>query len=183
MSVSSHSFFELRAGTGFADWIDGGIALRGNHRLFEFEARSRVAWRVTPQIGLGAQVFLGGGIGPDSANSFHAGLEALFSILFAKRAAMTLWVGVDLYRDRYTRNTETALDLRQTDKTGMVRFGGSFELRLTSYWNLFTTFEGNLLGTERNIYDGLFRTVNDMGTQGNQASVFSGRLGFTYKFH
>ena len=54
---------------------------------------------------------------------------------------------------------------------------------LTSYWNLFTTFEGNLLGTERNIYDGLFRTVNDMGTQGNQASVFSGRLGFTYKFH
>lgn len=183
MSVSYPSFFELRAGTGFADWIDGGIALRGNHRLFEFEARSRVAWRVTPQIGLGAQVFVGGGIGPDSSNSFHAGLEGLFSILFAKRAAMTLWVGLDFYRDRYTRNTMTALDVRQTDQTGMVRFGGSFELRLTSYWNLFTTFEGNLLGTERNIYDGLFRTVNDMGTQGNQASVFSGRLGFTYKFH
>ena len=90
---------------------------------------------------------------------------------------------VDLYRDRYTRNTPTVMDARLTDTTGMVRIGGSFELRLTPYWNLFTTFEGNLLGTERNIYDGLFRTESATGARGNQASVFTGRLGFTYKFH
>jgi hypothetical protein len=129
MSVGYPSFFELRASTGFAEWIDGGIAIRGNHRLFEFEARSRVAWRVTPQIGLGAQVFFGGGIGPDSANSLRLGADALASILFAKRAAMTLWVGFDFYRDRYTRNTPTVTDARLTDNTGMVRLGGSFELR------------------------------------------------------
>ena len=183
MSVGYPSFFELRASTGFAEWIDGGIAIRGNHRLFEFEARSRVAWRVTPQIGLGAQVFFGGGIGPDSANSLRLGADALASILFAKRAAMTLWVGFDFYRDRYTRNTATMTDARLTDNTGMVRLGGSFELRLTPYWNLFTTFEGNLLGTRRAIYDGLFRTESATGARGNETSVFSGRLGFTYKFH
>ena len=71
----------------------------------------------------------------------------------------------------------------RSDNTGMVRIGGSFELRLTSYWNLFTTFEGNLLSDRREIYDGLFRTVNDSGTQGNNTSAFSGRFGFTYKFH
>lgn len=184
LSVMYPSFFELRAGTGFADWIDGGISIRGNHRLFEFEARARVAWRVTPQIGLGAQVFLGGGIGPDSANSFHTGLEGLASILFAKRAAVTLWVGFDFYRDRFERGDEVTMIVRgRSDNTGMVRIGGSFELRLTSYWNLFTTFEGNLLSDRREIYDGLFRTVNDSGTQGNNTSAFSGRFGFTYKFH
>ncbi|MEZ4325096.1 MAG: PEGA domain-containing protein [Polyangiales bacterium] len=174
LSVGYPSFFEMRAGTGFADWIDGGIAVRGNHRLFEFELRSRVAWRVTPQIGLGAQIFLGGGIGPDSANSFRAGAEGLASILFARRAAMTLWVGVDIYSDKFQGSMGR-------DATGMLRVGGSFELRLSAYWNLFTTFEGNVLGSTRDIYNGLFRTGGLPNT--HDGSPFAGRFGFTYKFH
>lgn len=174
MSVGYPSFFELRAGTGFADWIDGGIAIRGNHRLFEFEARSRLAWRVTPQIGLGVQLFLGGGIGPDEANSFHAGGEGLASILFARRAAMTLWVGFDFYTDKFQGSMG-----RQS--TPMVRIGGAFELRLSAYWNVFASFEGNLISDHRNIYDGLFR-ANGIDPD-HSTSPFSGRLGFTYKFH
>jgi hypothetical protein len=175
MSVGYPSFFELRASTGFAEWIDGGIAIRGNHRLFEFEARSRLAWRVTPQIGLGVQVFLGGGIGPDEANSFRFGAEGLASILFARRAAMTLWVGFDIYSDKF----EGSMGRQGTP---MVRIGGSFELRLTPYWNVFTTFEGNLISDHRNIYNGLFRT-NGSTHRDDATSPFSGRLGFTYKFH
>jgi hypothetical protein len=175
MSVGYPSFFELRAGTGFADWIDGGISIRGNHRLFEFEARSRAAWRVTPQIGLGAQLFLGGGIGPSGANSFRAGLEGLASILFARRAAMTLWVGFDIYSDSFDGI------VGGRDATPMLRVGGSFELRLSAYWNLFTTFEGNVLGGTREIYHGLFRADGVVNT--HDGSPFAGRLGFTYKFH
>jgi hypothetical protein len=186
MSIGYPSFIELRAGTGFADWIDGGIALRANHRLVEFEARSRVAWRVTPQIGLGAQVFLGGGIGPNGSNSFRMAAEALASILFAKRAAVTLWFGVDFYSDRFNRDQDNDAgirvpDVRFSDNTGMVRIGGAFELRMTSYWNLFTSFEGQLLSSRREIYNGLFRTDN--GYNRDDTSAFSGRLGLSYKFH
>ena len=87
---------------------------------------------------------------------------------------MTLWVGVDIYSDKFQGSMGR-------DATGMLRVGGSFELRLSAYWNLFTTFEGNVLGSTRDIYNGLFRTGGLPNT--HDGSPFAGRFGFTYKFH
>ena len=193
LSVGYPNLFQIRAGTGFTDWMDGGIGIRGNHRLFEFDARVRAAWRpLTNQIGLGGQIVVGGGLGPNGANSVHVGVEALASILFAKRAAFTLWLGFDIYSDKsdftYAGVDPLNPNLRlQTsdsrDNTGMIRLGGAFEIRLSDYWNMFAMFEGNVLGGTRDIYTGLFRASDNAQRNPDNTRPFGGQFGFTYKFH
>ncbi len=116
--------FEARLGIGIFDWLEAGVGLRTFVRLTEFEGRVKAGWRPVPQFSFGAQVRVGGGIGPnrqptqaerDAAppgetagghptNSVHTSLEGLLSLHFLRAGNFTLWAGFDFHSDRWDWN-------------------------------------------------------------------------------
>lgn len=117
--------FELRMGIGILDWLEAGIGIRTTfYRLTEFEGRVKAGWRPARQVSLGAQMRIGGGLGPGqeapsndptrnemmltgmdalshSTNSFFFSLEALFSLHFLNAGNFTLWGALDIHRDSW----------------------------------------------------------------------------------
>ncbi|MEZ4248776.1 MAG: PEGA domain-containing protein [Polyangiales bacterium] len=116
--------FEGRLGIGIFDWLEAGVGLRTFVRLTEFEGRVKAGWRPVPQFSFGAQLRIGGGIGPnreptqaerDAApadenagshptNSFYTSLEGLLSLHFLRAGNFTLWAGFDFHSDRWDWN-------------------------------------------------------------------------------
>lgn len=124
VSVGWPYLFELRMGIGILDWLEAGIGIRTTfYRLTEFEGRVKAGWRPARQVSLGAQIRLGGGLGPAqdaptndparvtrpvpadpfslSTNSFFFSLEALFSLHFLNAGNFTLWAALDVHRDSW----------------------------------------------------------------------------------
>jgi hypothetical protein len=58
---------EIRLGIGLHELVDAGFTIRTLGRLTEFEGRARFGVRVLQQLGVGAQVRFGGGIGPSAS--------------------------------------------------------------------------------------------------------------------
>lgn len=126
VSVGWPYLFELRMGIGILDWLEAGIGIRTTfYRLTEFEGRVKAGWRPARQVSLGAQMRLGGGLGPSrdpetgsneplsgdledgetfSTNSFYFSLEALFSLHFLNAGNFTLWGALDVHRDSWAWN-------------------------------------------------------------------------------
>ncbi|MEM7604397.1 MAG: hypothetical protein AAF411_03500, partial [Myxococcota bacterium] len=124
-SVGWPHLFEGRLGIGLLPWLEAGVALRTFVRLTEFEGRVKAGWRIAPQFSAGAQVRIGGGIGPShsptsqeeeiamrdgvdasshSANSFFLSLEGLASLHFSRAGNFTLWGAIDFHSDRWDYN-------------------------------------------------------------------------------
>lgn len=120
--------FEARLGIGIFDWLEAGVGIRTFVRLTEFEGRVKAGWRPVPQFSFGAQLRLGGGIGPnrdptraerDAApvgetagghptNSFYTSLEGLISLHFLRAGNFTLWAGFDFHSDRWDWNASNS---------------------------------------------------------------------------
>jgi len=122
MSLGWPYLFEFRLGIGITDWIEAGIGLRSFGILTDFEGRVKVGYRPVRQVSVGAQLRLGGGIGPSRdatdaermeaemadepvpthpTNSFFMSLEALFSLHFLNAGNFTLWAALDYHSDRW----------------------------------------------------------------------------------
>lgn len=119
--------FEARLGIGILPWLDAGVAIRTFGRLTEFEARAKVGYRIVPQFSAGAQLRIGGGIGPTfdptsdeeaianatgaeadghATNNFFFSVEALATLHFARAGNFTLWLALDFHSDRWDYNGE-----------------------------------------------------------------------------
>ncbi|MFT5355990.1 MAG: hypothetical protein ACI9KE_003212 [Polyangiales bacterium] len=123
-SVGWPYLFEGRLGIGILPWLEAGVAVRTFVRLTEFEARVKAGYRVAPQFSAGAQVRVGGGIGPShgatlqeegltgptveatahNANNFFFSLEALGTLHFTRAGNFTLWAALDFHSDRWDYN-------------------------------------------------------------------------------
>ena len=158
VSVGWPYLFELRMGIGILDWLEAGIGIRTTfYRLTEFEGRVKAGWRPVRQLSLGAQVRLGGGLGPGqdaplndparpglmvlpgdelvhSTNSFFFSLEALVSLHFLNAGNFTLWAALDFHRDSWAFSG-TNNNCRWTEcieSVGELQSGpGAVELALT----------------------------------------------------
>jgi hypothetical protein len=60
---------ELRLNVGILDWLEGGFGVRTFGRLTEFEGRMKASVRPIRQLSIGAQIRVGGGLGPDQGTS------------------------------------------------------------------------------------------------------------------
>lgn len=58
---------EIRLSIGLHELVDAGFTIRTLGRITEFEGRARFGVRVLEQLGVGAQVRFGGGIGPNTS--------------------------------------------------------------------------------------------------------------------
>ncbi len=123
--------FEFRLGIGIFDWLEAGIGLRTTfYRLTEFEGRVKAGYRPVRQVSVGAQLRIGGGLGPareateeevvdleaagewDSSmpvpehatNTFFFSLEGLFSLHFLNAGNFTLWLALDYHSDAWVWN-------------------------------------------------------------------------------
>ncbi len=193
---------EFRFGIGVLDILDAGIGIRTSGRLTEFVGRAKFGWRPVPQLSLGVQTQLGGGIGPnrgateeevDAAmggpvsghptNSFFLSAEALGTLHFSHAGAFTLWFSVDVHSDRWDWQGSDRSTLVLTEngggfeRQGLVRprLGGSLELVITRRWNIWGLFEGILAGSGR-------RILGDVLGGDRSDTEMYGRVGMTYKF-
>lgn len=64
MSIGWPYLAEIRLNIGLHELVDAGFSIRTFGRITEFEGRARFGVRVLEQLGFGAQVRFGGGIGP-----------------------------------------------------------------------------------------------------------------------
>lgn len=120
---------EVRLGVGVLEMMQGraglvaGFGMRTFGRLTEFEGRTHFGFRPIRQISLGAQLRIGGGLGPANGptmeeeamrqaagleeagdhptNSFFMALEGLFTLHFSRAGGFSLWLGMDTYSDRW----------------------------------------------------------------------------------
>ena len=171
---------EARVGVGLLDFLDAGFAMRTFGRLTEFEARSRIGFRPIELLGVGGQVRLGGGVGPDDVNSWFISIEGLTSLYFGGHGAVTLWLALDLHTDQYAyAETDSSVMLANAGRQDMARFrlGGSLEWAIDRNWALFGNLEGILASS-----GGGRRVYGDILDIGNSDTQFYFRLGGTYKF-
>ena len=178
MSLGWPYLAELRLGAGLSRILEAGIAIRTFGRLTEFEGRVEAAYRPIHEVAIAAVGRIGGGIGPDHVNSFEASLEALGSLYFSNRGAFSLWLGMDMYTDRYpylATNSSELIPNATRDAAARLRFGGSLEIVANDHWNFWGLIEGILAGNSRRIY-------GDFILNAQLDTKLYMRLGATYKF-
>lgn len=222
LSIGWPYLVEARASIGLAHFgpenqmgLDAGFGIRSFGRLTEFEARFKWGWRVIKQFAFGAQVRIGGGIGPSyqekhsagspycgtdtmacttshDTNNFFANFEALATLNFGDRGAVTLWFATDLNTDRWdyqaldsSRLVEAENDKGEISRQAQfrVRFGGALEIVLTEHWNAWSSLEGILADSQT--FDskaGSRRIYGDIFGIGAADTEIYFRLGTTYKF-
>lgn len=206
---------ELRMGIGILDWLEAGVAIRTTfYRLTEIELRAKVGWSLVEQFSVGAQLRIGGGFGPSfgsaddepppglagdefhKTNTFLFSLEGIASLHFARAGSFSLWMALDVARDRWSFNGEnsdcryTACEqardgswrrasgaeaLANSQLSARLRLGGSLEFHVTERLNVWGSFDGILAGPERRILGDLW------GFNRGDLHIFV-RLGITYKF-
>jgi hypothetical protein len=66
LSIGWPYLAEIRLNIGLHELVDAGFSIRTFGRITEFEGRARFGVRVLEQLGFGAQVRFGGGIGPNA---------------------------------------------------------------------------------------------------------------------
>jgi hypothetical protein len=178
MSLGWPYLAEIRLGIGILEWFEAGFAIRSLGRLTEFEARGEFSWRPIQQFAFGALARLGGGVGPDDVNSFFASVDALASLYFANRGAVTLWLGAEGYTDGYRYSgvdSDVLFPGGGRDAAVRLRLGGSLEFVVTDHWNVWGILDGILAGNSRRLF-------GDFILNGEEDTEFYFRLGATYKF-
>lgn len=172
---------EARMGGSVHEFVDIGFGLRSFFGLTEFEGRVKTAYRVVPALSIGAQLRVGGGLGPahdyddagvtreSSTNTFLFSVEAITSVHFAQAGSVTAVFGLDAHSDRYRSSSRRG--------AGRFRIGGIAEIVLSDSWNLMMRFEGIVAGRSRPIMSNLVGA----GLIDNDPRLL-GQVGFTYKF-
>ena len=98
---------------------------------------------------------------------------------FGDAGAVTLWLALDTYTDRYDWSGEdsSVFETRERQDQARLRLGGALELVIDRDWNAWGSLEGILAGPEsdRRIY-------GDILGLGVEDTELYFRLGVTYKF-
>lgn len=192
MSIGWPHLVEGRLNVGILDFLEGGFATRTFGRITEFELRAEVGIRPLKQIALSAQTRLGGGIGPRSVNNFFATLEGLGSLYFTDRGAFTLFVGLDMYTDKYPYSATNAdvpahgyssdmLEDIPRQNQARVRLGGTIEVVINRHWNAWGLLEGILVDRDETTPDEGRRLYSDLLFGGTDTKLYF-RAGFSHKF-
>ena len=172
--------------TGLTRFLDVGIWLGTFGRLTDVAVSTKAGWRVSDNFSLGGDLQIGGGAGPAQrdllgnkhpTNNFFINLDAIFSLHFPPRGALSIWMAMDFNSDRWDfadRNSDLVVaSSRQNIVRG--RLGGSLEIVVTRKWNVWLEVEGIVAGDRR-------RVLGDVFGGGRPDSKIYARAGATFKF-
>lgn len=173
---------------GLTKFLDVGIYVATFGRLTDFTVSTKAGWRVSRNFSLGGDLQIGGGVGPSRrdqfgvrhpTNNFFVNLDAIFSLHFPPRGALSIWMAFDFNSDRwdFEGNDSSALAPSAGSRQNLVRgrLGGSLEFVVTRKWNVWVEVEGIVAGQRR-------RVLGDIFGGGHLDSKVYGQLGATFKF-
>lgn len=171
---------------GIADFLDVGIYVASFGRLTDFWFSTKAGWKVSPNFSLGGDLQIGGGVGPSQrdqlgserrVNNFFMGLDAILSVHFPPRGALSVWMAMDFNSDRWDFNGRNSSEAVTSSRQNLVRgrLGGSLEFVVTEKWNVWLEVEGIVAGQRR-------RVLGDVFGGGRADSLVYGQLGATFKF-
>ncbi len=172
--------------TGLTEFLDIGLWVGTFGRLTDVAVMTKAGWRVGDNFSLGADLQIGGGVGPAQrdlmgashpTNNFFISLDAIFSLHFPPRGAFSIWMAMDFNSDRWDfagRDSDVVVaSSRQNVVRG--RLGGSLEIVVTRKWNIWLEVEGIVAGDQR-------RVLGDVFGGGRPDSKIYAQLGATFKF-
>ena len=173
---------------GLTKFLDLGIYVATFGRLTDFTVSTKAGWKVSRNFSLGGDLQIGGGVGPSRSdplgfnhptNNFFISLDAIFSLHFPPRGALSIWMTCDFNSDRwdFEGNDSSALAPSAGSRQNLVRgrLGGSLEIVVTRKWNVWVEVEGIVAGQRR-------RALGDIFGGGHADSKVYGQLGATFKF-
>ena len=173
--------------TGLTNFLDLGLYVATFGRLTDVSVSTKVGYAVSRNFSVGADLQIGGGGGPAQRarvgtthppNDCFIDLDAILSLHFPPRGALSIWMAMDFNSDRwdFEGNDSSMLDSsgsRQNIVRG--RLGGSLEIVVTQRWNVWLEVEGIVAGDRR-------RVLGDIFGGGRPDSKVYGQAGATFKF-
>jgi PEGA domain len=170
---------------GLTKFLDIGIYVGTFGRLTDFSVSTKAGWRVSRNFSVGGDLQLGGGVGPAQrdvngthpTNNFLMSLDAIVSIHFPPRGALSLWIAGDFNSDRWDFDGRDSTEFVTGSRQNVVRarLGGSLEIVVTRKWNIWIEVEGIVAGDRR-------RILGDVFGGGHPDSLIYGQFGATFKF-
>jgi hypothetical protein len=172
--------------TGLTKFLDAGLYVATFGRLTDFTVSTKAGWAVNRNFSLGGDLQIGGGVGPQKqdlqgdnhpTNNFFINLDAIFSLHFPPRGALSVWMAFDFNSDRWDFDGRDSSVPVTSSRQNVVRgrLGGSLELVVTRKWNVWIEVEGIVGGKDR-------RVLGDIFGGGRADSRIYGQLGATFKF-
>ena len=174
----------LRA--GLTKFLDIGVWLGTFGRLTDVAISTKAGWKVSDNFSLGGDLQIGGGAGPAQrdlmgnkhpTNNFFINLDAIFSLHFPPRGALSIWMAMDFNSDRWDFADRNSNQVVANSRQNVVRgrLGGSLEIVVTRKWNVWFEVEGIVAGDRR-------RVLGDVFGGGRPDSKVYARVGATFKF-
>jgi hypothetical protein len=177
---------QLGMRAGLTKFLDVGIYVASFGRLTDFWVSTKAGWKVSRNFSLGGDLQVGGGVGPaqrdqsgvrNPTNNFFMSLDAIFSLHFPPRGALSVWMAMDFNSDRWDFSGSNSDLLVTNSRQNLVRgrLGGSLEFVVTRKWNVWLEVEGIVAGQRR-------RVLGDVFGGGHPDAKVYGQLGATFKF-
>jgi len=177
---------QLGMRAGLTKFLDVGIYVASFGRLTDFWVSTKAGWKVSRNFSLGGDLQIGGGVGPSQrdqfgirhpTNNFFINLDAIFSLHFPPRGALSIWMAMDFNSDRWDFEGSNSDIFATNSRQNIVRgrLGGSLEFVVTQKWNVWLEVEGIVAGNRR-------RVLGDVFGGGRPDSLVYGQLGATFKF-
>ena len=177
---------QLGMRAGLTKFLDIGIYVASFGRLTDFWVSTKAGWKVSRNFSLGGDLQVGGGVGPSQrdqagvrypTNNFLMSLDAIFSLHFPPRGALSVWMAMDFNSDRWDFSGSNSDLLVTNSRQNLVRgrLGGSLEFVVTRKWNVWLEVEGIVAGQRR-------RVLGDVFGGGHPDAKVYGQLGATFKF-
>ena len=177
---------QLGMRAGLTKFLDVGIYVASFGRLTDFWVSTKAGWKVSRNFSLGGDLQIGGGVGPSQrdqfgirhpTNNFFINLDAIFSLHFPPRGALSIWMAMDFNSDRWDFEGSNSDIFATSSRQNIVRgrLGGSLEFVVTQKWNVWLEVEGIVAGNRR-------RVLGDVFGGGRPDSLVYGQLGATFKF-
>ena len=177
---------QLGMRAGLTKFLDVGIYVASFGRLTDFWVSTKAGWKVSRNFSLGGDLQVGGGVGPSQrdqagvrypTNNFLMSLDAIFSLHFPPRGALSVWMAMDFNSDRWDFSGSNSDLLVTNSRQNLVRgrLGGSLEFVVTRKWNVWLEVEGIVAGQRR-------RVLGDVFGGGHPDAKVYGQLGATFKF-
>lgn len=174
----------LRA--GLTKFLDVGLNVQTFGRLTDFTLSTKLGWRVSRYFSVGGDIQVGGGVGPSRrdmlgashpTNNFFISLDAILSVHFPPRGALSLWIAGDFNSDRwdFSGNNSNLAVANSRQNIGRARLGGALEIVVNQKWNVWLEVEGIVAGQRR-------RVLGDVFGGGRDDSLVYGQFGATFKF-
>lgn len=173
--------------TGLTKFLDIGIWMGTFGRLTDVAIDTKAGWRVSDNFSLGGEFEVGGGAGPSQrdmtgekhpTNNFFFSLDAIFSLHFPPRGALSVWMAMDFNSDRWDfEGSNSDVLVPNSGRQNLVRgrLGGSIEIVVTRRWNVWAEVQGIVAGKDR-------RILGDIFGGGRPDTRIYAQAGATFKF-